>query len=249
MTSDRKSQQTATGSHERGICEQSELELAERMEFLTYTPDKIVEIGCRTGVLSQLLQSRFPDTDHIGIDSPSDSDLQALGGHSADLIISNLSASFFDLSPFLVECHRVLKTEGVLLFSMFGPRSFEELRMTCEPDGTIEIYRAFPEMHDLGDLLLATGFINPVVDVDHCETAFTDLPGLVDYLDRSGIYPLLVRNAESSSTKSVQSKLVQQFNDMQIKGEFSLSVEFIYGIAWKGRLDSGTTEVSFHPMQ
>lgn len=247
--------------------EASGQELGERLQFLPHQPKQIVDIGFRASTLSRLLRSHFPDasvipsdgssianpeTEHKSTESaPQDgvSELEqmSLDAGSADLIVSNLSASFCDPKVFVAECYRILRANGTLLFSMFATRSFQEFRQACENSGIVQAHEKFPEMHDIGDLLLSSGFANPVVDIDCRRLRYPDIQSLIEVLERSGTFAALLCDSQLLSTKSVQSKLSKQFHDLDDDGNIMLTVDIIYGIAWKREIDTGTAHVHFHP--
>ena len=249
------------------FCEESANELGERLQFLQHVPKRIVNASFRSSSLSRFLRSRFPDSSVVAIDEPlnrsaqvkddlmehnilsvtSDMGRQPIDTGSADLIVSNLAASFYDPKTFLSECYRVLNTDGVLLFAMFGTQSFNELRQACIDSGIAEGYQAFPEMHDIGDLLLATGFTNPVVDMESKQPRYTDIQSLIECLELSGVLSLLMRDFQLSPSKSVQSNPIEQYYAPDENGEITATLEIIYGIAWKKQFDTDSTHVHFHP--
>ena len=66
-----------------------------------------------------------------------------------------------------------------MLFATLGPDSLQEVRAAfAAVDPLIHVHAAF-DMHDLGDLALAAGLAEPVLDVDRVEVTYRDLAGLV----------------------------------------------------------------------
>ncbi len=251
-----------------GFHEESGQELGERLQFLPHQPKQIVNVGFRASTLSRLLRSHFPDasmnasdkslianpeTEHKitasdSQDGVSELEQMSLDDESADLIVSNLSASFCDPKVFFSECYRVLRENGTLLFSMFATRSFQEFRQACRNSGIVQAHEKFPEMHDIGDFLLAGGFANPVVDIDCKRLRYPDVECLMEVLEQSGTNAALLRDSQLPSTKSVQSNLAGQFSELDDNGNIILTVDIIYGIAWKKEFDASTAQVHFHPV-
>src|SRR5690606_5630407 len=94
-----------------------------------------------------------------------------LADASVELVFSNLMLQWMD-DPAIVfrEFRRVLKPDGLLLFTSFGPDTLHELRKAWSAaDDRVHVNR-FIDMHDLGDALLRSGFVNPVMDVDRILT-------------------------------------------------------------------------------
>jgi malonyl-CoA O-methyltransferase len=60
--------------------------------------------------------------------------------------------------------HRALAVDGFLMFSTLGPGSLEGLRALYRDRGWPAPHAPFVDMHDLGDMLVAAGFADPVMD-------------------------------------------------------------------------------------
>ena len=78
-----------------------------------------------------------------------------------------------DLPAALAEIHRVLAVDGLLTFTTFGPDTLKELRRVRRIDGHAHV-GSFIDMHDIGDMLVAAGFADPVM---HMELLTPDLRG------------------------------------------------------------------------
>ena len=80
----------------------------------------------------------------------------------------------------------MLAEGGAMLFATLGPDSLQEIRSAfAAVDDRIHVHAAF-DMHDLGDLALAAGLAEPVLDVDRLEVTYADLAGLVRDLRAAG---------------------------------------------------------------
>lgn len=162
--------------------------MAERLALVRLAPRRIADIGCATGDGVRELQERYPEALPLAIDfarpmlhavkahvplwqrlrgrSPRllNADVRALplAADSLDLVWSNLVLHWLDDPlPAFKELHRVLAVGGLLNFAMFGPDTLKELRAA----GASSL-RKFPDMHDVGDLLVAAGFADPVMDME-----------------------------------------------------------------------------------
>src|SRR5476651_1678543 len=87
---------------------------------------------------------------------------------SVDFVFSNCTFQWF-LDPLvaLIEIQRILKPQGLLLFSTFGPDTLKELRESYQTIDTEKHVNHFLDMHDIGDLLLHTQFLDPVMDMEN----------------------------------------------------------------------------------
>lgn len=114
---------------------------------LDYFP-RILEIGCGTGVFTEILRERYPDADIKAVDISPDmvkkasekltgsgvrfevSDGEGLGkDEKFDLITSNASFQWFESldNAFQSFSHNLSK-QGLLCFSMYGPETFREFK-------------------------------------------------------------------------------------------------------------------------
>ena len=165
---------------------------------------------------------------------------------SMDLIISNLVVSFLPLPTFARECFRVLRDGGVLLTSAFGPDSFKELELASRELSSIAFKASFGDMHNFGDLLLATGFTNPVVDTDRGMYSYADIKAICDQITDTGLASLLFTNPEKLNKSETLTELLEHYSNVQEKSHtLHLTIEVFYGIAWKKSAGRGSTTVPF----
>lgn len=87
---------------------------------------------------------------------------------SIDLIVSNLMLQWCDdLDTVFAEFRRVLRPEGLIMFTSFGPDTLKELKQSWQAiDGENEHVNNFIDMHDIGDALGRAGFGQPVMDME-----------------------------------------------------------------------------------
>ena len=162
--------------------------MAARLDYVKLAPRRVADIGCATGDGIRELQRRYPDALPLAVDfappmltavksrvpllqrlrgkAPRlvNADVRALPLRhgSLDLVWSNLVLHWLDDPlPAFRELHRVLAVGGLLTFSMLGPDTLKELRAA----GATSL-RKFTDMHDIGDMLVAAGFAEPVMDME-----------------------------------------------------------------------------------
>ena len=98
-----------------------------------------------------------------------------IADQSVDLIFSSLCLQWCeDLNPVFAEFRRVLRPGGWLFFSTFGPDTLTELRQSFAAVDDAPHVNIFIDMHDVGDRLLAAGFRDPMLDVEHFTLAYSD---------------------------------------------------------------------------
>jgi malonyl-CoA O-methyltransferase len=109
-----------------------------------------------------------------------------LEDHCADLVLANLVLPWCRPDVVFAEAARVLAAGGVALFATLGPDTLKEVREAfATADDKIHVHAAF-DMHDLGDLALAAGLAEPVLDVDRLTVTYADVAALVRDLRAMG---------------------------------------------------------------
>ena len=74
----------------------------------------------------------------------------------------------------LLRCwHRALAPDGFLMFSCLGPDTLRSVRDAWHRAGWPEPAHAFTDMHDWGDMLVNTGFAEPVMDMERITLTFS----------------------------------------------------------------------------
>jgi malonyl-CoA O-methyltransferase len=180
------------------IHDEARARLLERLDLVRLDPQTIVDLGCATGRGASALAARYTKAQVVAIDSSSAmlraahgnvaSTVAVLGGDAerlplaascADLVLANLVLPWCRPDRVFAELARVLTNGGALLFATLGPDSLQEVRAAFAPvDSRIHVHAAF-DMHDLGDLALAGGLAEPVLDVDRLEVTYPDVATLV----------------------------------------------------------------------
>lgn len=88
-----------------------------------------------------------------------------LAPESLDLIWSNLAIHWHPAPhDVLREWARIVKLNGLVFFSCFGPDTLKEVRQALVSAKLVTQTPAFVDMHDFGDLLVENGFGDPVMD-------------------------------------------------------------------------------------
>ncbi len=106
---------------------------------------------------------------------------------STDLIFSSLCLQWLDdLPAVLSEFRRVLRPDGLLLFSTFGPETLSELRDAYLMAGVTPPLSPFAAIQQVGDAMLAAGFKDPVLDRDRYTLTYPDLRTLMHELRAIG---------------------------------------------------------------
>lgn len=152
---------------------------------------------------------------------------------TVDMVWSNLTLNWLsDPQPALAELHRILAVDGMLMFSTLGPDTLRELRHAFDDANGRRVHR-FIDMHDIGDVLVRTGFSDPVMDMEVVTLTYPDIDTLLDDLRRSAW-----NNASTARPRGLtgtqawqrmRERLGAQFRD----GRLPITFEVVQGHAWK----------------
>lgn len=248
--------------------------MQERLDFVRIEPKRIVDIGCSKGASLEALQQRYERAMTIGIDLvpemlprpgrvwPSwlpfarpvgpvalaaDALQLPLASASVGLVWSNLLLHWLDHPlPVLAEGHRVLESGGLLMFSTLGPDTLKELRGAFG-DGYAHVQR-FADMHDLGDMLVACGFADPVMDMETLTLTYDSIDQLLAELKAASPGCAMVGRRRGLAGREVWQQVRRAYETHRSAGRLPATVEVIYGHAWKvqpRKLDDGRSVIRF----
>lgn len=159
-----------------------------------------------------------------------------LAAASVDLVWSNLALHWHP-QPDVVfaEWRRVLRTDGLLMFSCFGPDTLTELRQAFFSMDQAPHTLPFVDMHDFGDMLVNAGFATPVMDMEKLILTYDTVDKLFADVRALGGNPLLTRR-QGLIGRAAYASLCQNLEAMRNQdGRIPLTIEVIYGHAFKPR--------------
>lgn len=156
---------------------------------------------------------------------------------SVDLVWSNLALHWHPQPDrVFAEWRRVLKVDGLLMFSCFGPDTFQELRAALlaagEPAASLPIL-PFVDLHDFGDMLVDAGFATPVMDMEKLEITYSSAEKLLADVQAFGGNPLSTQRKNLSGRHRNQRLLRALEEQRKPNGKISLTIEVLYGHAFK----------------
>jgi len=152
-------------------------------------------------------------------------------GAAFDLVWSNLALQWH-ATPDRVfpEWQRVLKVGGLLMFSTLGPDTLRELRT----DGNQAATLSFVDMHDFGDMLVASGFETPVMDAEILTVTYTTPEALLRDVRRWGGEPRQGMGPVGLGGRAAYARQLAALERQRgPDGTIPLTFEVIYGHAWK----------------
>jgi len=163
-----------------------------------------------------------------------DMDALPLATGACGMLWSNLALAWaMDPAATLREWHRILEVGGLLMFTSYGPDTLKELRAAfAGADGAPHVH-PFVDMHDLGDALVASGFADPVMDVDVLTVTYARPEEVVRDLRATG-----QRNAHAGRRRSINGRgrwerMRAAYAVLARDGRVPATFEIVYGHAWK----------------
>ena len=156
------------------------------------------------------------------------------GTNSLDLVWSNLGLHWHPQPDrVFAEWRRVLRVDGLLMFSNFGPDTFRELRSAFAEVDESPHTLPFVDMHDFGDQLVEVGFSTPVMDMEVITVTYDTAEALLADVRALGGNPLATRRRGLLGRAAWQKMLAALEKGRRPDGKLGLSFEVIYGHAFR----------------
>ena len=173
-----------------------------------------------------------------------------LANNSVDLLWSNLAMQWCnDLDATFSECQRVLRPQGLLMFSTFGPDTLKELRAASHAYPGVTSVSRFIDMHDIGDALIRAGFSAPVLDVERYTLTYDDIKSLMRDLKSIGAHNATDGRARGLLGRGFLAKLAAAYEAYRVAGKLPATYEVVYGHAWRAEdkpaLADGVSPIAF----
>ncbi len=227
--------------------------LQERLNDAAISPARVLDVGSGTGRGAASLRKRYPKAQTIALDLAlpmlhasrkqrgwlrpfarvcADAEALPLVDASIDLLHSNLCLQWCgNLEAVYENFRRVMRPQGLLLFSTFGPETLHELRDAfANVDGGVHVSR-FLDMHQIGDALLSAGFRDPVLERDVFTLTYPDVRSLMRELRAIG-----ATNADKDRPRSLTGKhhlqrVVDAYERFRTEGLLPATYEVVYALA------------------
>lgn len=242
---------------QREVCSR----MLERLDYIKLQPARVLDAGSGTGWGTRQLAQRYPAAQVVALDIAlgmlhaardqsgwwrklfagarqnslcADIEALPLAANSVQLLWSNLAVQWCnDLPATFVELQRVLQPEGLLMFSTFGPDTLKELRAAFHGADNYNHVNRFADMHDIGDMLLAAGFAEPVMDMEYITLTYDDVKSVMQDLRSIGAHNATAGRAQGMMGKTTWSKVLHNYEALRRDGKLPATFEIIYGHAWK----------------
>ena len=240
--------------------------MLERLDYVKLAPRRVLDAG--SGPPQRALGRRYPKAEVVAVDfalgmlrmgkkrlferkAPkavaADIARLPVASGSIDLVWSNMALHWAaDPLEALKEFHRVLAVGGLLMLSTLGPDTLAELRAAA---GEGRVHR-FADMHDVGDMLVAAGFADPVMDMERLCIEYPAGGALIADLRASGQTHAGTARARGLAGPRFRARLEAGLAAQRERsgGKLAVSYEVVYGHAWKAapkRAADGRSIVQF----
>ncbi len=236
--------------------------MQERLDYVTLTPLRILDLGCSRGGSFPALTARYPEAELIGLDvSPAmlaagrpqragwqrwlgigksadplrlaaDAAHLPLASRSTALVWSNLLLHWLDDPIPALAEAHRVLEVGGLL--MFSTLGPDTLKelRTAFSDGYAHTQR-FADMHDLGDMLIGCGFADPVMDMEVITLTYDDLDAMFAELRAAGSMCAMKARRHGLTGRQAWASARDAYEKLRHDGKLPATFEIVYGHAWK----------------
>jgi len=228
--------------------------MLERLDLVTLAPRRVLDLGCGTGEQAHQLLQRYPKAQVHALDFAlpmlaharrkgrwlhrprcicGDMEQLPLANNSIDLICSNLAFQWAgDPQSLYRDCLRVLRPNGLLMFTTFGPDTLGELRAAwAAVDDHVHV-SPFMDMHDLGDILINSGYAAPVMDVERITLTYGRVDDLMRDLKSIGARNAAMQRQRGLTGKARMQAMREAYEAFRCEGVLPATYEVVYGHAW-----------------
>jgi len=231
--------------------------LIDRLEIIKINPKNILDLGSGTGYTSKKLIEKFPEANYFLTDLAfnmldvsrqeladnnifhinSDMETLPIAENSMDLIFANLSFQWsFNLEKTIKECYKILKPNGLLIFTTLGIDTLWELRNSWHKvNNSFHHTNQFLDMHNLGDGLMKSNFASPILETKNITLTYSKLIDVMQDLKKIGANTIINSENQKKSLlgKTEFKKLEEEYNKHKINHKLPATYEIIYAHAWK----------------
>jgi len=237
--------------------------MASRLDYIKHEPAVVLDAGSGTGNALAPLRARFRNAHIVAFDialamlragrervpwwrslpgmraplSQVCGDVERLpfAARSVDMVWSNLALQWVnDLPATFGEMQRILKPGGLLMFSTFGPDTLKELRAAYAGTGYTHVNR-FVDMHDIGDMLIAARFADPVMDMEPFTLTYDTVRELMHDLKAIGAHNVTAGRPGGLTGKGLLQSVTRAYEGLRRDGKLPATFEVVYGHAWKSQ--------------
>ncbi len=143
-----------------------------------------------------------------------------------------------DPMALIAQWRHALGVDGFLMFSCLGPDTVRELRALYHGSGWGPCSHTFTDMHDWGDMLVQSGFAEPVMDMERMVLRFASPARALQELRGLGrnLHPQRFAGLRGRGYRTrLEAGMAERLGAASGDGSIGLTFEIIYGHAFKPR--------------
>ncbi len=248
--------------------------LLERLPLFKIEPLTILDLGCGTGFVSRGLLEHYPKARVISLDLAeamlkqargrrslktrlgrrqgfvcADAESLPFADNSFDLILSNMTVQWCgNLEATFTDLNRVLKKDGLLLYSTLGPDTLKELRAAwASVDGEHPHVNNFLDMHDVGDAMLRARLADPVMDREDIVITYREALTLMQDLKVLGAHNVNPGRTQGLTTAATLKRVIAGYESFRNSdGLLPATYEVLYGHAF-GTPSAANSDITVLP--
>jgi len=212
--------------------------------------DLVVDVGCGTGFLTQQLIDREFSGQIMAMDIAlsmvqktkvktagiqnvnyfcADAEFIPLKAKSVDTILSNLALQWCqNLVAVFSGFKQVLKQEGQLVFSTFGPSTLQELKQAWSEVDNYTHVNEFYSADEINNFLECAGFKNIKIVKKSYQSQYTSVIELMRELKGIGAHNVLSRRNRKTTSKSAMQAMISAYERNAGQNKISATYEIIF---------------------
>ena len=163
-----------------------------------------------------------------------DAEKLPLADNSIDLVYANLALQWCDPRTSFAEIQRVLRPDGLLMFTTLGPDTLYELRQSWAAVDDYPHVNLFYDMHDVGEAMMAAQLAEPVLDTDRYTLTYDTAMALMKDLKILGARNVNTERRRGLTGKQAISNVAKAYEQFRQDGLLPATYEVVYGHAWAG---------------
>ena len=258
-------------------------ELLDRLSLVTLQPKRILDLGTGTGRNLDLLAKRYPKAELLAVDiAPQmlqqarqhyqqseglkrwlptqkphylagDAERLPLADNSVDLVFANLALQWCDPRQSFAEIQRVLRPDGLLMFTTLGPDTLHELRQSWAAVDDYPHVNMFYDMHDIGEAMTAAGLADAVLDTNRYTLTYQSAMALMKDLKVLGASNVNSERRRGLTGKKALDIVAKTYEQFRVEQYLPATYEVVYGHAWAGQIkqqnESGEVHIPIDQIQ
>jgi malonyl-CoA O-methyltransferase len=230
--------------------------LLSRLPDMNLGPERIVDVGSGTGYLAMRLIEIYPRADLVALDIAEgmlhfarsrqgelgagrlvcgDAEAMPIRDRSIDLVFSNVAIQWCSsLGAVFREIRRVLKPNGIALFSTFGADTLRELRSAWASVDDYSHVNLFADSEAVAFSLREAGFPKIDVSVEVNRLRYGSVYDLMRELKGLGAHNVTLRRPRHLTGKGALQRMVAAYERLSVGDGIEATFEVVYGYATGG---------------